>query len=503
MDAAIPKDAATVILLDRSDDPLVYWVRRHERMAFQGGFQAFPGGQRDAADAEIPIAAGVDAEADVMRVTAVRELFEETGVLLARGLEGVDGATLAAMRRKLLDGAPFGDLLDEHGLRLDAELLAPAGRWVTPAFSPRRFDTWFFTAWLPAGQSVTLGEEELDAGAWIRPADAVAAWRTGRLLVAPPVLHAMRTLAGGLDDLSSRFVAIPEARGGDVRRIEFRPGIFLFPLRTPTLPPATHTNCYVVGERDFVVIDPASPYEDEQESLAAFVEELVRREGRRFREIIVTHRHPDHIGGVNDLRERFGVPVAAHRVTAEGIAATVRVDRFVEDGERFDLGGDPPLVFVALHTPGHARGHLCFFEERTGSLLTGDLVVGVGTVVIDPPEGNLVDYLRSLERVRALAPTAIFGAHGPVVGAPMRTLDQYVQHRLQREAEILAAVGAGAATAAEIVEVVYAAVAPKLHKFAARSVLAHLEKLEAEGRVRRRAGSGAAAERWDVVSLVG
>jgi glyoxylase-like metal-dependent hydrolase (beta-lactamase superfamily II)/8-oxo-dGTP pyrophosphatase MutT (NUDIX family) len=419
-----------------------------------------------------------------MRVTAVRELFEETGVLLARGAERLGRPALAALRRRLLDGAPFSELLAESDLRIDAASLAPAGRWVTPAFSPRRFDTWFFTAWLPEGQAVELGEEELDSGEWLRPAEAVAAWATGRLLVAPPVLHAMRTLAGGLDDLEARFVAIPEARRGDVRRIEFRPGIILYPVRTPTRPPATHTNCYVVGHREFVVIDPTSKYDDECEALAAFVDGLVRDEGRRFREIVLTHRHPDHIGGANDLRERFGVPIAAHRSTADDIASVVRVDRYVEDGERFELAGDPHLSLVALHTPGHARGHLCFFEERTGSLITGDLVVGLGTVVIDPPEGNMVDYLRSLERVRSLGPTAIFGGHGPAVGPAVAKIDEYVAHRLEREAAILAAVDAGARAPEEIVSVVYAQVAPALHALAARSVLAHLEKLEAEGRVR-------------------
>jgi ribonuclease/clavin/mitogillin len=479
-----------VILLDRRADPLVYWVRRSERMAFQGGFQAFPGGQRDAADASVPVLGGDGGEGNAMRVTAVRELFEETGVLLAHGAERLDSSTLAEMRRRLLDGSSFGGLLGENDLVVDGAVLTPAGRWVTPAFSPRRFDTWFFTAWLPEGQEVLLGEEELDSGEWIRPADALAAWRTGSLLVAPPIVHAMRTLEAGLDDLERRFASIPEARRGEVRRIEFRPGIILYPVRTPTIPPATHTNCYVVGGGEFIVIDPASPYDEEQEALATFVDGLVRDEGRRFREIVLTHRHPDHIGGANHLRERFGVPVAAHRITADDIRDEVVVDRLVEDGERFELGGEPSVSLVALHTPGHARGHLCFFEERTGSLLSGDLVVGIGTVVIDPPEGNLADYMRSLERMRVLQPTAIFGAHGPVIGSGVRKIDEYIAHRLEREAKIVAAMETGAGTPEAIVSVVYTDVPEKLHVLAARSVLAHLEKLEGEGRVYRKVGSG-------------
>jgi ribonuclease/clavin/mitogillin len=479
-----PRDAAAVILLDRSEDPLVYWVRRHERMAFQGGFQAFPGGQREPGDAHVPVVNAWGDDSDLIRVAAARELFEETGVLLARGAERLGPDALREMRRQLVEErAPFGELLRAHELAADAALLSPAGRWVTPPFSPRRFDTWFFTAWLPPGQRVELWEGELASGAWLRPAEAIAAWRTGRLLVAPPILHAMRTLAGGLGDLEARFASIPEARREQVRRIEFRPGIILFPLRTPTRPPATHTNCYVVGGREVVVIDPGSPYEDEQAALDALLDSLAADEGRLVREIVVTHLHPDHVGGVNHLRERLGVPVAAHRITAADIGDRIRVDRFVEDGERFDLAGDPPLSLVALHTPGHARGHLCFFEEGTRSLITGDLIVGLGTVVIDPPEGNMVDYLRSLARVRSLEPTAIFGGHGPAIGGAIAKIDEYVAHRLAREAAIAAAVGQGRETPTEIVAAVYTEVPESLHVLAARSVLAHLEKLEAEGRV--------------------
>jgi glyoxylase-like metal-dependent hydrolase (beta-lactamase superfamily II)/8-oxo-dGTP pyrophosphatase MutT (NUDIX family) len=428
-----------------------------------------------------------------MRVAAVRELFEETGVLVARGAERLSRDDLADMRRAVEGGETFGALLAARGLEVDAAMLAPAGRWVTPPFSPRRFDTWFFTAWLPEGQRVELWEGELDHGEWLRPAEAVAKWETGTVLVAPPILHAARTLAGGLDDLEARFASIPEARGGHVRRIEIRPGIILFPVRTPTKPPATHTNCYVVGGREVVVIDPASPYEDEQAALDELVDTLTRVEGRRVREIIATHLHPDHIGGIEHLSERLGVPVAAHPITAASLEGKVRVDRHIEDGERIELEGPPDITLRAVHTPGHARGHLCFFEERNRALITGDLIVGLGTVVIDPPEGNMADYLASLARVRALEPTVIFGAHGPAVGNPAAKIDEYVAHRIEREAKIAGAVASGAATLEEIVAVVYTDVPEKLHKLAERSVLAHLEKLESDGRV------AADGDRWRTI----
>jgi glyoxylase-like metal-dependent hydrolase (beta-lactamase superfamily II) len=137
-----------------------------------------------------------------------------------------------------------------------------------------------------------------------------------------------------------------------------------------------------------------------------------------------------------------------------------------------------------MHTPGHARGHLCFYEERTGALLTGDNIVGLGSVLIDPPEGNMRDYLDSLERMRALPHlTVLFGAHGAAMGNPREKIDEYIAHRMEREANILKAVREGARTPKEIVERVYTDVHPKAHAMAERAVLAHLEKLEADNLV--------------------
>ena len=135
-----------------------------------------------------------------------------------------------------------------------------------------------------------------------------------------------------------------------------------------------------------------------------------------------------------------------------------------------------------MHTPGHARGHLCFYEERTGTLISGDNIVGLGSVLIDPPEGNMRDYLRSLESMRALPNlSVIFGGHGPAIGNPYAKLDEYISHRLERERNIIAAVREGAATPKEIVARVYTDVSPKAHAMAERAVLAHLEKLIADG----------------------
>ncbi|MDT4966623.1 MAG: hypothetical protein QOJ64_1360 [Acidobacteriota bacterium] len=493
-----PRDAAAVILLrseSNNDNPEVFWVRRSERLAFLGGFHAFAGGQRDQSDAETKVINSDDDEASALISCAARELFEELGVLVARGAETLTKGQRASLLDDLESGRmTFPNLLEHYGLHLDARDFTFAGRWVTPPFSPRRFDTWFFLVNCPAKQEPDVkGDGELESGEWIEANEAVAKWEGSEVLLVPPVLHALRTLSEGIsDDLIERFLSVRHAHREPVRRIEFRPGFICFPVRTNTLPPATHTNCYLVGSNDFVIIDPASPFEDEQIALALCIDDL-RREGRKPREIILTHLHPDHVGGVNALVKhlRGQVPVAAHRLTAAALEGSIRVDRLIEDEAIFELEGKPTLVLRTLHTPGHARGHLCFYEEATGALITGDNIVGLGSVLINPPEGNMRDYLRSLERLRDLPNLAVlFGAHGPAIGNPRAKIDEYLAHRLEREANILKAVGEGAATPEEIVARVYTDVHPKAHAMAQRAVIAHLEKLEEDNLITTRADGG-------------
>jgi endoribonuclease LACTB2 len=492
-----PKDAGAVILLRPNTDPNnpeVFWVKRSTRLVFLGGFQSFPGGQLEANDAETPVE-NCDAQDRAAIIScAARELFEEVGVLLARGAETLT----VGQRASLLDDLEskrmsWPELLRHYGMHLDARDFTFVGRWVTPPFAPRRFDTWFFLVNCPPKQDPRVTpDSELESGAWIAAREAYAKWERSEVIAVPPVLHAMKTLAGGLaDDLVERFLSVPEAHREPTRRMEFYPNYICFPVRTPTKPPATHTNCYLIyNSSEILIIDPGSPYEDEQVSLAACVDSFVDG-GRTVCEIVLTHVHPDHVAGVNALNDHLEkaqgarVPVAAHRETANGLQNQISVDRFINDGEVLELNGEPAIKLRALDTPGHARGHLCFHDERTGALISGDNIVGFGSVLIDPPEGNMRDYLDSLNRMRALPHLSVlFGGHGPAIANPYEKIDEYIAHRRQREELILAAVREGASTPKEIVARAYTDVSPKAHAMAERSVLAHLEKLEADGMVK-------------------
>lgn len=267
------------------------------------------------------------------------------------------------------------------------------------------------------------------------------------------------------------------------------PGVWRAPLRTPTLPPATATNTLIVGTRRLAVIEPATPHADEQAALDAVLAGRAAA-GAEVVAVLVTHHHGDHTGYAFALARRLGAPIYAHALTAARL--DFPVDITLGDGDRLELGDG--YVLRALFTPGHAPGHLVYCEERTGIAYAGDLVAGVGTILIDPADGgDMSAYLDSLTRLAAVAPTAIVPAHGPVIDAPRACIDRYLTHRRQREARILAAVHAGAAEVPELLASAYSDTPREIWWLAERSLEAHLVKLAAEGLVRRETGRVAPA----------
>jgi glyoxylase-like metal-dependent hydrolase (beta-lactamase superfamily II) len=186
---------------------------------------------------------------------------------------------------------------------------------------------------------------------------------------------------------------------------------------------------------------------------------------------------------VEALRRALDLPVLAHAETAERVAPYgISIDRELVDGERIVLGGEPPFPVRVVHTPGHARGHLAFLDETYGSLLGGDLTAGLGTIVIDPPEGNLDDYLESLGRARALGARTLFPAHGPPTVAVDGKFKEYLSHRQWREQKVLEAWQQGL-RGEGLLDVVYDDAPPMARPLAERQLLAHLERLDRLGTI--------------------
>jgi glyoxylase-like metal-dependent hydrolase (beta-lactamase superfamily II) len=262
------------------------------------------------------------------------------------------------------------------------------------------------------------------------------------------------------------------------------PTIQMLPVRTPTLPPATHTNAFLVGTKEAVLVEPATPYRDEQDAMAEWVQ-AARLRGVEPIAILATHHHPDHVGGAMALRERLQLPLWAHAMTAQRLDGIVEIDRLIQDGERIELEGPTPTSLTALHTPGHAPGHLCFIDEASNIMIAGDMVASVGTIIVEPTDGDMLLYLESLRKMSALEPAGILPAHGDLIEQPQAILSFYIEHRLMRERKVLDALEARGKPSRprHLVASSYDDTPKALWPLALRSIEAHLIKLEREGRV--------------------
>ncbi|MBW1880531.1 MAG: MBL fold metallo-hydrolase [Deltaproteobacteria bacterium] len=254
-------------------------------------------------------------------------------------------------------------------------------------------------------------------------------------------------------------------------------------MRTPTLPPATHTNTYVVGEGALTVFDPASPWEDERTRLALAIQERLDG-GERIERIVLTHHHQDHVSGAEALRVRFAtpehpIPIVAHPITAGLVAHHIRVDDAWEGEETLTCGG---RRLTALFTPGHAPGHLVFQDEDSGVMIAGDMVAGIGTVLISPLDGDLGAYLDSLQAMRSRSPSLLLPAHGDALPQAEGLLAFYIAHRHQRTEQIRQALDVkGVTTPRELVRLVYTDLAPVAWPVAEAQILSHLRWMARHG----------------------
>jgi endoribonuclease LACTB2 len=501
--SATPRDASAIILLN-DDETKVLWAQRNPKIAFLGGWHAFPGGKTDKTDSEIAVKNCNDSDLEKFIVSATRELFEEVGVLLVRNGEKLTKGQRASLHDDLISGrSTFAEILAHWNLWIDAGDFAYTGFWTTPQFSPVRFKTRFFVAKCPLRQEPYEAITEMLSPEFIAPSEALNRWENSEVLISPPVLISLQVLAeeenlstgehrfSQIKAISEKLLRKSQSCDGNIDYIELNPRTICFPLRTETLPPATHTNCFILGRKEFVVIDAASKDEAELEKLFELIDSFIEK-GFLCKEIIVSHLHKDHFGGEmvlqKHLREKFGleVPISAHKITAESLHGKVEFQKYIEDNETLKLKDESGANFsiTTLHTPGHARGHLCFYDAELGFLLSSDNVVGAGTVVIAPPEGNMSEYLNSLERMKNL-PNLRFlcGSHGSAIYDAKGKIEEYIAHRLTREKQILEAFQNGAKTSKSIAEIIYQNLSAEIFPLAVKSVEAHLEKLKCDNSI--------------------
>ena len=444
-----PRDSALGILLRRGEDGLeVFFGRRARKSRFMPGHLAFPGGGMDAQDE--PGREGAYARC------ASRELQEETGIQVA------------------------------------PESWIDVGERITPPMFPVRFRTRFFVAWWPDGASIPSelpSPEEIDELSLREPAAVLEQWRRGKCLLPPPCLPMLRELADAdpATDLDTLAASLRAANDLEQRfpRIEFGTEAWVVPVRTRTIPPATHTNVWMPGGERFVVIDPGSTEDAENERLLG----VVRRRcdaGAKVEAVLLTHHHPDHIGGAARLSRELGVEVRAHRETLDRVDLEGCATATLEDDALLDLGG---VRLRALWTPGHAPGHLAFAIEGTPALISGDLVSGFSTILVPPQSGQMTAFLDSLRRVLEGGFRKLLPAHGPPLA--VKQVEKVLEHRLMREGRVRDALSAEWSPLNDLASRAYADVPETPEVLAQMQAQAHLMRLEELGEAESKDGGAA------------
>jgi glyoxylase-like metal-dependent hydrolase (beta-lactamase superfamily II)/8-oxo-dGTP pyrophosphatase MutT (NUDIX family) len=532
-----PRPAATLILLrpGSSGGVETLMIQRTHGAAFLGGAYVFPGGALDPADGGTERVRGLtDAQASARLgipsgglgyyVAAVRECFEEAGVLLACDVEG---RPVSAERARALEPwrtRSFVELLETEDLYVPGDALAYNGHWITAPGRSRRFDTRFFLALAPKGQEGAHDAAETVHHVWISPREALERGARREMELVHATERTLMALAGFTDPRAAfehamALAEVPENRacwalGKDGPRLfrhadpqyfeihwsdpeetgqtsyELVPGVpkrldrYVTRLTAPNPSAMTGpgTNAYLVGEGELAVVDPGP-------AIASHIDAILAM--GRIRWILCTHTHKDHSPAAALLKAATGA-LAYGRPPPAGQDESFAPDVVLEHGARIDLGS---VSLRALHTPGHASNHLCYLLEQTKMLLTGDHVMQGSTVVINPPDGDMRAYLASLEGLLAEDIAIIAPGHGYLIGEPHREIRRLIAHRQNREAKVLAAMRRlGEPTLEEMLPLVYDDVPTRMHGWAARSLTAHLDKLVADGTARQHDGRYRASE---------
>ncbi len=539
-DPVATRPAATVLLLrDGQTGIEVLMTRRSMTASFAPGAYVFPGGGVDAADALAhPHATRRPTQSDLhltQAIAAIRESFEELGVLLATHHDGSSATTrdIAQMDRK----APFAPQCAQRRLTLAAADVFVLAHWITDRDLPRRFDVPFLVARMPQGQTPVADESEQFEPVWVRPQDALAEHAAGSFFIIFPTIRTLERLkdfasvdavlhacaeteqplwtscprAGWLAGTEARFMEHEQPYGelemvspdgqivhhldwNTLQPVPLLKNVVRLTAPNPGVMTGPGTNSYLVGDptTGYIAIDPGP-------ADAGHIERLWRAAGGDIRMIVCTHSHSDHSPGAKPLQTLCAnAPHGRPPILGLPSQPTARAnsefspDRALLNGEHLILVSQDLAThsdqttchtLKVVFTPGHAANHLCLVLIEDGLLFSGDHILNGSTTVIDPPDGDMTAYIDSLDALSAECGAHgirfILPAHGYVLGDAAGAISHLKAHRLKREAKILKVMQAQpGGNMDDWVAKAYDDVPPRMWPVAKRSLLAHVQRIE-------------------------
>jgi|TARA_B110000196_G_C21138504_1_gene662514 glyoxylase-like metal-dependent hydrolase (beta-lactamase superfamily II)/ADP-ribose pyrophosphatase YjhB (NUDIX family) len=445
---AIPRPSASLIIsrINAGREEILLCHRVSEVPAFPD-FWAFPGGGVSRVDKKVAKENPdwfAHTDDSILTITLLRELVEEVG-FSPNGKGSLELVDEEIQEEVCNDKNAWGDLVKKGLLKIENFNSQIIAERTMPPLAPLRFTNTFHHLSIKDSTiqpRFPKGMTEFDEYKWWEPKTLLDTWLRHEVRLPPPQVTLVRNITQAIEDyggLDLAFQKISENPSKGYHILEFAPGVECVPLPTQTLPPATHTNCYVLGIAggDRVIIDPAAKSEEALDILSKKVKEI-ELTGSKIIATIFTHKHPDHIGNLMRISEIYQAPIWASKETLE-IIPKCETDKILKEGDIFELNyEDVPVYWEIMETHGHCPGHICLAGDA--GIVSGDNVAVIGTILVPSSDGDMNQYLDGLERIKNLNPPLLFPGHGPFSANPQRLLNRYINHRSKRHQAVYDAV---------------------------------------------------------------
>lgn len=486
MNLVSPKLAGVCVVWRRSKKEIeLLMIKRGKDLSFLPGHHAFPGGRVEEDDKKIAVKGNGEEKIKNALIGAVRETFEETGYLPVKIEKSIAKDELVKLwdqfYQKEID---FFSIKEKLNLNLNLDEYFFSGPWITPPGLPQRFETYFFfIEWNEEFHVIESKiDKEIEQIEWTTPHDILNRWHEKKVSLSTPVAFILEQVeAFSIPDAFKYLKKIPWNKD-EYTYFHPRAGIHIFPLPAPPQTFFKNINTVVIGKEEMIIIDPGDGEEKSIKGMIYWLEHF-QKLGSRYSGVCITHEHLDHAKGIEKISKHFGIPKYASFESAE--KGNIPIDKTIKEGQKFILENRKfPWVVNIVSTPGHVKGHLCFYEETTQTLVAGDMISAEGPVVIDPDEGgSMSEYMNSLNKLNKFKIDLLIPGHGVPWFSMSGNLiiDKLIQHRKQREEKILQNINKGINSFEELLNKSYDDIPQERILLARQQLKAHLLDLKQRG----------------------